>query len=240
MNADNNRDWQRFAAPFGFVVQCPEMAADRHEDAQLTLTGEHQTIVAGVSHSGIGIGGHHDACGDIWRRVYVIVREQRHFRQVDFVTEAYDFLHRGFAAFDGRNRFALSCAEFTCKLLRPALERERHEFAACLDIDDNRRLAALDALTNQQGKTLRSFELCQQRCDLVTRRDRFSDARDFLRMFGVCFSDETSQVFGHEGGDPRIDSLYEYEIEQVHRRTNYNLSCSNLNVLGVFKTKVRI
>ena len=87
MNADDDGDGKGLVAAFQFVVQGPEMPADGHENAQLALARHHQPVVAGVSHAGVRIGGDDDAGSDIGSGVDVIVGQQRHFCQINFIAE---------------------------------------------------------------------------------------------------------------------------------------------------------
>ncbi len=77
MHADDDGHRQRLTAPFHFVVQGPEVPADRHENAQLAFARHHKPVVARVSHAGIRIGGNDDAGGNVRGSIDIIVGEQR-------------------------------------------------------------------------------------------------------------------------------------------------------------------
>ena len=159
MDADDDGDRQRLAALLHLVLQRPQMAADGHEDAQLALARHHQAVVAGVTNPSVGIGRDDDAGGDVRGGVDIVVGEQRHFGQIDVVAKLDDFLHRRVGNFYGRKRFSLALGKLRGEFFRLALQRQRHQLAARLNIDHHRRIAAFDLFAVEQRKPFGSFQL---------------------------------------------------------------------------------
>ncbi len=197
MDADDDGDRQRFAAPLDLVVEGPEMAADGHEDAQLALARHHEAVVAGVSDPRIRIDGDDDAGRDVRCGVHVIVGEKRNSGEIDIFTELDDFVHRRVCDCHRRDRLLLALGKFRGQLFGPAFQRERHQLAARLRVDHHRRLCAFNVFADEQRKALGLFKLREQRRDLVARRDRLGDAGDLFGMFGFQFGHEAAQIAGH-------------------------------------------